>query len=95
MKKTENIINCSRRQQIAQKTGTEMFQGLNSSTNQKYQIHCQGLSAVLYSLDPDQNKLLEVLLSITVDFKNKAARIRRYLFFWIVGKNINAKSHKC
>ena len=28
----------------------------------------QGLSAVLYSLDPEQNKLLEVLLSITIDF---------------------------
>ena len=39
-----------------------------SNSNQKYQMHYQGLSAVLYSLDPDQNKLLEVLFSITIDF---------------------------
>ena len=75
MKKEEHIIifiKATRNLNSTRKsTGSGNFAGPQiptKNTNQKYQMHYQGLSAVLYSLDPDQNKLLEVLLSITIDF---------------------------
>ena len=71
MKKEENIIifiKATRNlNSIRKSTGSGNFAGPQIPTK-KYQMHYQGLSAVLYSLDPDQNKLLEVLLSITIDF---------------------------
>ena len=46
--------------------------------------HPQGLSQVVYSLDPEQNRLLEILLSITIDFYlNKVSLLYLLTFFAI------------
>ena len=46
--------------------------------------HPQGLSQVVYSLDPEQNRLLEILLSITIDFYlNKVSLLYLPTFFAI------------